>query len=94
MSQTPLTITVDVADILKEISGKLDNLQRDSSEMKTEMKVMHEKLSGQISTLNEKVDGLAKRIDNQEFNNRGILIALVIALIAGALKLFGVLPNS
>ncbi|MDV3002422.1 MAG: hypothetical protein N5P05_004077 (plasmid) [Chroococcopsis gigantea SAG 12.99] len=116
MSQTPLTISVDIADILKEISGKLDNLQKDTSEIKTELKVMDERLSGQIkslderlsgqikavderlsgqiTTLNEKVDGLAKRTDNQEFTNRGILIALVVAIIVGALKLFGVLPNS
>jgi chromosome segregation ATPase len=51
-------------------------------------------LSGEIKTLEEKVSGIDKRLDNQEFINRGVLVALIVALIGGAAKLFGWLPNS
>jgi septal ring factor EnvC (AmiA/AmiB activator) len=51
-------------------------------------------LSGEIKTLDEKVSGIDKRLDNQEFINRGVLVALIVALIGGAAKLFGWLPNS
>lgn len=51
-------------------------------------------LSGEIKVLDEKFKGFDKRIDNQEFLNRGILGALVVALVAGAAKLLGWLPSS
>jgi septal ring factor EnvC (AmiA/AmiB activator) len=51
-------------------------------------------LSGEIKTLDEKVSGIDKRLDNQEFLNRGVLVALIVALIGGAAKLFGWLPTS
>ena len=51
-------------------------------------------LSGEIKVLDEKFKGFDKRIDNQEFLNRGILGALVVTLVAGAAKLFGWLPSS
>jgi transketolase len=51
-------------------------------------------LSGEIKTLDEKVSGIDKRLDNQEFINRGVLVALIVALIGGAAKLFGWLPAS
>jgi hypothetical protein len=43
--------------------------------------------------LSEKVDGLGKRLDNQEFLNRGFVVAVLAALIAGGAKLFGFLPK-
>ena len=51
-------------------------------------------LAGEIKTLEEKVSGIDKRLDNQEFINRGVLVALIVALIGGAAKLFGWLPTS
>jgi hypothetical protein len=39
------------------------------------------------------VSGIDKRLDNQEFINRGILVAVVIALLSGAAKLFDILPK-
>jgi septal ring factor EnvC (AmiA/AmiB activator) len=51
-------------------------------------------LSGEIKTLDEKVSGIDKRLDNQEFLNRGVLVALIVALMGGAAKLFGWLPTS
>ncbi|MEB3193418.1 MAG: DUF4164 domain-containing protein [Snowella sp.] len=51
-------------------------------------------LSGEIKTLEEKVSGIDKRLDNQEFINRGVLVALIVALIGGVAKLFGWLPTS
>ena len=50
-------------------------------------------LSGEIKILDEKFNGVGKRIDNQEFLNRGILGTLIVALVAGAAKLFGWLPT-
>jgi predicted nuclease with TOPRIM domain len=59
----------------------------------TKLEVGQAELSGKIKALEGKVDGLGKRLDNQEFLNRGVVVAVLAALIAGAAKVFGFLPK-
>ncbi len=100
MSESQLTVTYSIEEILKQINQKLDNLQKDvtdlkigqtkmEAELKGDMARIEAKLDGKITALDEKVNGLSKRLENQEFVNRGILVALVVAIIGGAAKLFG-----
>jgi len=70
------------------------------AELKGDIKVLDEKieglkgeLKGDIKVLDEKIEGLTTRVGYQEFTNRGILIALVVAVLGGAAKLFGFFPN-
>jgi predicted nucleic acid-binding Zn-ribbon protein len=84
-----------------ELNQKID---KQSADIKQEFVEVNQKLnkleiglvelSGEIKVLDEKFKGFDKRIDNQEFLNRGILGALVVALVAGAAKLLGWLPPS
>lgn len=74
----------------ERLSGQIMALEE---KLTGKITTLEEKLTGKISVLDEKVTGFGKRLENQEFTNRGILIALVVALIAGAAKLFGWLPN-
>lgn len=62
----------------QNLNNKIDKLVEDVNDLK-------------VSTvrLEEKVEGLNKRIDFQEFINRGILIGLIVTVIGGAAKLFG-----
>ena len=89
---------------LTEMNQRLTKLEVGQAELSGEIKAMDERLSGEIraidqrlsgdiKTLSEKVDGLGKRLDNQEFLNRGVVVAVLAALIAGTAKLFGVLPK-
>ena len=87
------TVTYSLEAVLTRIEGKIDSLQRDvnkleigQSELKGEIKALDERLTTEIK-------GLTARVANQEFTNRGILIALVVAILAGAAKLFGFLTN-
>ena len=68
---------------LEIIDGRLNKLEIGQAE-----------LSGEIKTLEEKVIGIDKRLDNQEFINRGVLVAVIIALISGVVKLFGLFPST
>jgi hypothetical protein len=77
-----VTIEQDLKDVLGEINQKLDHLQGDITDLKV----------GQ-ARLEEKVDGLAKRIDNQEFISRGVLIGLLVAVLGGLAKVFGFVGN-
>jgi hypothetical protein len=78
----PVTVTYSLEEVLKRIEGKLDTLQEDVTDLKI----------GQ-ARLEEKVDGLGKRLDNQEFINRGVLIGLIVALLGGLAKMWGFIGN-
>ncbi len=89
---------------IDKIDERLTKLEIGQAELKAELKgdikVLDEKieglkgeLKGDIKVLDEKVEGLTVRVGYQEFTNRGILIALVVAVLGGAAKLFGFFPN-
>jgi predicted nucleic acid-binding Zn-ribbon protein len=97
----PTIVEVKLEDVLAKIDSRLEHIENGLTdlkisqvEIKGEIKALDEKLSGQVKTLDEKVTGIGKRLENQEFLNRGILTALIVALLAGAAKLFGWLPTS
>ena len=73
-----LIIESDLKEILTKIDTKLETLSHDVTDIKV----------GQ-ARLEEKVDGLSKRMDNQEFLSRGVLIGLIVAILGGFAKLFG-----
>ena len=71
-------IEIDIAEILKD-------LQKGQKEIQITL----ETIKGDIKALDTKVEQLDKRVGNVEFSNRGILISLVVAVLGGAAKLFG-----
>jgi peptidoglycan hydrolase CwlO-like protein len=83
------TIETDLKEVFAKLDQRLDRMETSLNELK----VSQAEIRGDIKALDEKVTGLGKRIENQEFTNRGILVAVIIALIGGAAKLFGVFPN-
>jgi hypothetical protein len=94
------TIETDLKEILSEfkqefvkINQRLDKIDETVTDLKVNQVRMEERLSGQINLLDEKVSGLDKRIENQEFTSRGILIGLIVVVLGGAAKVFGFLPN-
>jgi predicted nucleic acid-binding Zn-ribbon protein len=82
-------IQTDIAEILKEINQKLDGLREDV----TELKIGQAEIKGQIKALDTKVEQLDKRVGNQEFTNRGVLIGLLVVILGGAAKFFGLVGN-
>jgi predicted nuclease with TOPRIM domain len=77
-----------------EVNQKMDRQFVEVNQKLNKLEIGQVELSGEIKTLDEKVSGIDKRLDNQEFINRGVLVALIVALIGGAAKLFGWLPTS
>ena len=69
-----------------KVEDRLTKVEIGQAELKAELK-------GDIKVLDEKIEGLTVRVGYQEFTNRGILIALVVAVLGGAAKLFGFFPN-
>jgi hypothetical protein len=69
-----------------KVDDRLTKLEIGQAELKAELK-------GDIKVLDEKIEGLTVGVAYQEFTNWGILIALVVAVLGGAAKLFGFFPN-
>ena len=93
MSNTPIQISTDLSKILERIENKIDTLQKDvNNKFDTLQKDVTDLKVGQ-ARLEEKVEGLSTRIDNQEFVSRGVLIGLIVAIAGGAAKLFGFIGN-
>ena len=88
-------IQTDIADVLGQINQKLDKLTEDV----TDLKVGQAEIKGEIKALDTKFEQLDKRVGNQEFipirgqANRGILIGLVVIILGGAAKLFGIVGS-
>jgi glycine cleavage system H lipoate-binding protein len=74
----------------EKLSGKIEAVDE---KLSGKIETVNEKLSGQYKSLDAKVDQLDKRISNSELTNRGILIGLVVIILGGAAKLFGLMPN-
>lgn len=81
--QTDLTeILGEIKEELKTISDRLNRIEVGQAEIK-----------GEIKALDTKVEQLDKRVGNQEFTNRGILIGIVIVILGGVAKFFELLGN-
>ncbi|ACK72893.1 conserved hypothetical protein [Gloeothece citriformis PCC 7424] len=100
MSNTPIQITTDLSEVLNRIEQKIDKLDEKFStkldkldERLNKLEIGHTEIRGDIKALDEKVNGLSKRVENQEFINRGVLISIIIALVGGFVKLFGFVSN-
>ncbi|MDJ0687766.1 MAG: hemolytic enterotoxin [Xenococcaceae cyanobacterium MO_188.B32] len=72
---------------------KFENLENkfDNRFEKLETKLNEVQVS--VARLEEKTEGLSKRIESQEFVSRGVLIGLIVAILGGAAKLFGFVGN-
>lgn len=84
MTQNPITVSYSLEEILGQLNQKLDrvddklgSLQKEIAEIKV----------GQ-ARLETEVQGISKRLDTQEFINRSVVVGFVLALAAGAVKLF------
>lgn len=89
---------------LDKIDSRLTKLEVGQAEIKGDLKTVDEKLSGQIKAVDEKLSGqikaldtkveqLDKRVGNQEFTNRGVLVGLIVVILGGAAKFFGMIGN-
>lgn len=64
----------------KEVNSKIDKLSEEVNNLRVD-----------IANIKGELTGVNKRLDNLEFTNRIIFVAIVAALMAGLVKLF--LPN-
>lgn len=82
-------IETDLTEILREIKEDIKTI---SNRLNT-IEVGQAEIKGDLKALDTKVEQLDKRVGNQELTNRGILVGLVVIILGGAAKLFGLISN-
>ena len=85
-------IKIGMVRLESELKGDIKALE---SELKGDIKALESELKGdikaleiEVKTLDTEVKGIGKRLDTQEFINRSVVVGFVLALAAGAVKLF------
>ena len=73
---------------MSDVKDDISDLKIELTEVKGDIETLDEKLSGQITTLDTKVEQLDKRIVNQEFINRSVLIGLILAFVGSVVSMF------
>lgn len=74
---------------LEKLETKLDKVSEDVADVKTNLVRIEATFKGEIVGLSKDIQGINKRLDGQEFINRGVAIGLLVALLGGLAKLFG-----
>jgi murein lipoprotein len=66
-----------ISEQFKEVNGKIDKLSEEVNDLRVD-----------LANVKGELTGVNKRLDNIEFTNRTIFVAIVAALMAVLLKLF------
>jgi chromosome segregation ATPase len=74
----------------ERLSGQITSLDE---KLTGQINSLDEKLTGKINVLDEKITGQGKRLDFQEFINRSVLGGLILIVLGGAAKYFGIMPK-
>ncbi len=82
-------IQTDIVDVLGKINQKLDKID----DRLGKLEVGQAEIKGDIKALDTKVEQLDKRVGNQEFTNRGVLVGLIVVILGSAAKFFGMVGN-
>lgn len=78
-------IEYDLKEILTRLEGRFDKLESKIDKIGEDIADLQVK----VGVLAEKVEGINKRLDTQEFINRGVIIGLILAVLGGFAKVFG-----
>lgn len=85
--------TKDITEIKVNQAKLQGQVEAIDQKLSGRIEALDQKLSGRIEALDTKVEQLDKRLGNQEFANRGILVGIVVIVLGGAAKLFGWVGN-
>ncbi len=78
-------IEYDLKEILIRLDGRFDKLEVKIDKIGEDITDLQVK----VGVLSEKIEGITKRLDTQEFINRGVIIGLILAVLGGFAKVFG-----
>ena len=88
MSNTPIQVTTDLSKVLEQINQKLDTVQKEVTDFRTETKVALESIKGDINVLKGEVGNIKEDIKEVKGSQKaqiwtliGILGTAVVATV-------------
>jgi septal ring factor EnvC (AmiA/AmiB activator) len=97
---TPTTLTYTLEEFLARFEQRIDRQFAEVNDKLTKIDKQFAEVNDKLNKLevgqadiSSNVKNIDKRIDNQEFINRSILVALIVALIGGIARWFALLPT-
>lgn len=88
-SDTTESIGTLRSDMTESIGTLRSDTTENSSSLRSDLVRVETTLKSEIEVLSGNVDNIVKRIDTQEFINRGVIIGLILAVLGGFAKVFG-----
>jgi len=85
LSLSELNRKIDVG--LSEVRVEIAEVRIEIAEVRGDIKRLETEIKSVETNLSVKLDGLSKRVENQEFVSRGATLALVGGLVTGMVKL-------
>jgi outer membrane murein-binding lipoprotein Lpp len=83
-------LNTKVDNLSNNLNTKIDKLSDKVDDVSDDIN----KLNVTVTRLDEQVANAVKRIDSIEFTNRAVSIGLLIAILGGLAKLFGIAGNN
>jgi DNA anti-recombination protein RmuC len=97
---TPTTLTYTLEEFLARFEQRIDRQFAEVNDKLTKIDKQFVEVNDKLNKLevgqaeiSSNIKNIDKRIDNQEFINRSILVALIVALIGGIARWFVLLPG-
>ncbi len=90
IKQVKTELTGEIKQVKTELTGEIKQvkieLAGEISQVRTELKGEIALAGAETKRLEEKIEGFGKRIDQQEFINRGAILALIAGVATGFIK--------
>jgi len=77
-----------ILDLNKRMELGFSEVRSEIKEVRAEIKLVEERLTGKINQVEERLTGIDKRLANEELVSRGVFIALVGGMVTGLTKFF------
>ena len=99
MTQSPVTVTYTLEEVLGQLNQKLDRIDTKVENLGKEVDHKFENLRNDVDIkfnhlqvsqvrVEGEIQAIGKRLDSQDFFNRSVMVGLVLAVLAGILKIF------
>ncbi len=80
MSNTPIQVTTDLSKVLEQINQKLDTVQKEVTDFRTETKVALESIKGDINVLNGEVNNIKEDVKEIKGSQKAQIWTLISIL--------------
>jgi uncharacterized protein Yka (UPF0111/DUF47 family) len=77
----------------EKVNQQFEKVNQSLSDLKVGQVRLEERLTGEIKTLDAKIDGISQRLNFQENINRTVLGGVTLALLIGLVKFLSFFPN-